>query len=170
MNVTEKELKERYKNKETEELMMLYKDGGLIDIAMKVLREELQERGVPIEDVIKKTEKREKDELQAAASKTIKNSTMFLLFIGVLQILVSIVFQFYLGLFFGLLMVILASGLITKRSQGPALAIIFMGIVSFFANFIGPLITKMAWGNSVLSLIIIWLGMRCKKAAKILNV
>ena len=95
---------------------------------------------------------------------------MFLLFIGVLQILVSIVFQFYLGLFFGLLMVILASGLITKRSQGPALAIIFMGIVSFFANFIGPLITKMAWGNSVLSLIIIWLGMRCKKAAKILNV
>lgn len=169
MELSEKELKECYKNKETDELILLHKDGGLIDIAMKTLKEELRERGVIIEDAIKNIEKCERDTLKASAPKTIKNSTTAFFVLAGLQILTSIGFKSYIGVIFGIFTVILAFGLRTKKSQGLAFAFIFIGVITFILNIIGPVISKMAWGNPVFSLIFIWLGNRCKKATKILE-
>lgn len=169
MKISEKELKERYRKQESDELIKFYKDGELIDMARQALREELLDRGIIIEETIEKSEKQERKASQAAALKAINDSTVVLVVLATLQILVSIGFKFYLGVIFGISMLILAFVLRTKKKQGLALAFVFVGVITLLFNFFGLMVSKMAWGSSVSSLIIIWLGLRCKKAVKTLN-
>ena len=42
-----------------------------------------------------------------------------------------------------------------------------MGGIASVANVVGPFATGLAWGNLVLSLITVWLGLRSAKAGKV---
>jgi hypothetical protein len=61
MEVTEKNLRERYESLETEELIELYTKTELTDLASSVLTQILGERGVPLEKLPKLSEKRAKE-------------------------------------------------------------------------------------------------------------
>jgi len=86
--------------------------------------------------------------------------------ISALQILTSLAFQFYLGILFGVLLVILSIAIRTTKSAGASLGVAILGGIAAITNFIGPMVTGAVFGNLILSLITLWLGVRLMKACK----
>ena len=172
MEVSESQLVDLYNQKDTDELLELYKSGELTDLATKVLVSVLNSKGVSFEEEKGKTDsgklKKSQEETPETAQRTIKSSTTGIYVISALQIIVSLGFQFYLGIAFGVLLAILAFTIRTLKSSGASLAVAVLGGIAAIFNFIGPIVTNKVFGNLVLSLITLWLGVRSLRACRIL--
>lgn len=170
MEVSEQQLAEVYEQKDTEELLDLYRAGGLTEQATGVLASILEDRGVNFDEEKIRVDTEESKKAQAEkplnAQKIISGSTTGLYVISALQILTSLAFQFYLGILFGVLLVILSIAIRTTKSIGASLGVAVLGGIAAITNFIGPMVMGAVFGNLILSLITLWLGVRLMKACK----
>jgi hypothetical protein len=103
------------------------------------------------------------------ALRRIKGASIALYVIAALQILSSGGFQTWLGVAFGILMVVLTLLVQLKKSASAGLAISALGGLSIIVNFLGPMVTGAKFGNSVLSILVLWLGIRCYRNIRVLR-
>lgn len=176
MQVSRKELVEHYSRSETDELLDLFKAEGLTSLAQEVLAEVLKERGVSLQKVSSDLEEEKKEKVAYEAEQRpvialqkIKGAVTGLYVISVLQVVMSLASMFYMGVFYGIIIATLAFIVRIAKVRGAALAIAWLGGFAAVGNFLGPLVTGLVGGNLILSLIVIWLGIRMAKATKVLN-
>lgn len=172
MEVTRESLQNQYIKMETEKLVQLSAEGTLTDLANSVLHEVLESRGISGAKLEEQKERDKNAEIAVqkdAAIKRIKNSVYALYVIAGLQCLISIGYQFWLGVGFGILLALMGFLIRSYRSTSAAIVVALLGGIVTVTNFLGPIATGGVYGSLVLSIVTIWLGFRCYKAARFLG-
>lgn len=167
MDVSESDLVERYQSMSSDELQNLYQTGGLTDIAISVIEKELSNRNVSYKENLKV----EKDKIEVEIKKTepekliksIKSSTFAIYVIAVLQIITSLSFSFYPGVVLGLLLLILSYFIRVFKSSSVAIFVSVIGGLATITNIASPMLGGIKSGNTILSIIIIVLGIKLSK-------
>ena len=172
MEDTREALKAQYSKMETQDLIQLSATETLTDLANIVLHEVLESRGISSEKLEEQNEKNKNDDIAKQtdlAIKRIKNSVYAIYIFAGLQCLISIGFQFWLGVGFAIFLGLLGFLISSYRSASASLIVALLGIITAATNLLGPIATGGAYGNIVLSVITIWLGVRCYKAGRFLK-
>lgn len=156
MEITAKQLQKRYQSLGTEELLKLYGNGELSEVALSVLKKELIKRGLGKEQItqhLKQDKSKQLQEAQEKSLRTIRNALLFFYFTSVLTIAVGvIIIKNTSAVILGIVVAGLALTLQFTKNVIFSYALFVLFMFSFFLNFYGRDIGSIRiYGSAMLS-------------------